>query len=101
MRRQHQHPRSFEFVGVAAVALLGKLRGGSAIARALMNLQMQRIGIAEPPQRAIDSSNHRESRGFTLYSDRVLRAMKGVGYTVDRSYTRVLGESAIRYYSGD
>lgn len=44
----------------------------------------------KPPvtgHRAIDYTNHRESRGFTLYSDRVLRAMKGEGYTVDRLWT--------------
>src|SRR4051812_13784894 len=37
--------------------------------------------------RAIDYTNHRESRGFTLYSDKVIRAMKTAGYNVDRLWT--------------
>ncbi|MEA2467379.1 MAG: hypothetical protein QOJ57_1505 [Thermoleophilaceae bacterium] len=35
----------------------------------------------------IDYTNHREVRGFTLYSDKVLRAMKFDGYNVDRLWT--------------
>lgn len=37
--------------------------------------------------RAIDYTNHREVRGFTLYSDRVIRAMKHDSYNVDRLWT--------------
>jgi hypothetical protein len=37
--------------------------------------------------RAIDYSNHREARGFTLYSDKVIKAMKHDSYTVDRLWT--------------
>jgi hypothetical protein len=37
--------------------------------------------------RDIDYRNHREVRGFTLYSDKVLKAMKSDAYTVDRLWT--------------
>jgi hypothetical protein len=45
---------------------------------------------SNPPvtgHRDIDYSNHREVRGFTLYSDKVLKAMKASAYTVDRLWT--------------
>lgn len=39
-------------------------------------------------------------KSLTSFVKLVPVAGAAVGYTVDRSYTRVLGESAIRYYSG-
>jgi hypothetical protein len=35
----------------------------------------------------IDYTNHRESRGFTLYSDKIIRAAQHDSYTVDRLWT--------------
>lgn len=37
--------------------------------------------------RKTDYTNHREVRGFTLYSDRVIKAMRHDSYTVDRLWT--------------
>ena len=37
--------------------------------------------------RDIDYTNHREVRGFTLYTDKIIKAMKHDSYTVDRLWT--------------
>ncbi len=54
MRRQRQHQRRFQFVGMAAMALLGQLPGHAGIARTFVDPQMLDPLAREPRQGAID-----------------------------------------------
>ncbi len=54
MRRQRQHQRRLEFVGMAAMALLGQLPGDAGIARAFMDPQMLDLLARKARQGAVD-----------------------------------------------
>ena len=59
--RDRQHQRGFEFVGMAAMALLGQLLGRAGIARAPVNPQMPGPAGVETRQRAIDRRQRADS----------------------------------------